>query len=221
MQTEHNDDDAFDFTEHNIQHIIKLQSYIRGFLQRNIIVIPSSLYQTKQWRKSRAWYFTGKSNECEKYQVQLAESITRQKLLKTNFRINMMSFDLINILHPLKQLDGFEITENFDGMFHYNNNTYYFNLKFVCDDGGAQTRTCREVYHFIHSQLNHITKTNATNIYFVNILDGNTMFKFMNKYVYLLDKQQYQNIRQQVFIGDMCAFQKKWKKEVQNNVFTF
>lgn len=50
------------------QHAIIIQKHIRGFLIRNKVLIPSSYYQTKQWRKNQLWYKTGKSNECEIYQ---------------------------------------------------------------------------------------------------------------------------------------------------------
>ncbi len=36
--------------------------------------------------------------------------------------------------------------KNFDGKIIKNNNIYYFNLKFICDTGGSQTRTLREIY---------------------------------------------------------------------------
>lgn len=51
-------------------------------------------------------------------------------------------------------------------------NKIYFNLKFVCDSGGAQTRTLREVYHFIESQMRYLINSNTDNVYFINILDG-------------------------------------------------
>ncbi len=62
----------------------------------------------------------------------------------------------------------FEWTENFDGC----QENIYFNLKMVCGTGGAQTRTLREVYHFILTQLKYLEKEPNSNIYFVNILDG-------------------------------------------------
>lgn len=52
--------------------------------------------------------------------------------------------------------NGYEWTENFDGLIMKNFSKYYFNLKFVCDVGGAQTRTLREVYHFIKHQMEYL-----------------------------------------------------------------
>ena len=51
----------------NIKHIIIIQKYIRRYLIHNHLLVPSSYYQTKQWRQNRNWYKNGKSNECEKY----------------------------------------------------------------------------------------------------------------------------------------------------------
>ena len=49
-----------------IEKIIIIQKYVRRYLIKKNILIPHSIYQTKNWRKSRSWYNTGKSNECEK-----------------------------------------------------------------------------------------------------------------------------------------------------------
>ena len=53
----------------NIKQIITIQKYIRGYLTRKYILIPSSFYQTKDWRKNRNWYKNGKSNECEYFYI--------------------------------------------------------------------------------------------------------------------------------------------------------
>ena len=50
-------------------------------------------------------------------------------------------------------LEIHEWSENFDGKIINRSNIFYFNLKFVCDCGGSQTRTLREVYHFIKYQI--------------------------------------------------------------------
>lgn len=117
-----------------------------------------SEYQTKNWRKKQVWYKNGKSNECEKYQINNIEKIKKIKINKTNDRINIEKLIIDNYKNPIKNNDGYEYTENFDGKNIINNNIYYFNLKFVCDKGGAQTRTLREVYHFIKYQLDYLVK---------------------------------------------------------------
>ncbi len=107
--------------------------------------------------------------------------------------------------------DGFELTENFDGKIKRNDKIVRFNLKMVCDDGGSQTRTLREVYHFIQCQLEYILQNNSTNEYFVNVLDGGPSHKNMDKFIYLLNKEQYINIKKYLFIGDLHDFQIKSK----------
>jgi hypothetical protein len=196
-----------DYVKHiNIKQIIIIQKYIRRYLIKKYLLIPSSYYQTKDWRKNRKWYKTGKSNECEKYQINLIECIIMRKLLKTYDRINMENNKIISKKNPIVYDDGYEWSENFDGLVVKNSNKYYFNLKFVCDTGGAQTRTLREVYHFIKYQIKYLIKNNPNNIYFINILDGDTSYRNMDKFMYLIKK--YKHIKKYIFIGDLYKFQK-------------
>ena len=176
----------------NIKQILIIQKYIRGYLTRKYILIPSSFYQTKDWRKNRNWYKNGKSNECEKYQINLIEKIIAIKLMKTDDRINMETNKIISKKNPMINNDGYEWSENFDGLLINNKNKYYFNLKFVCDSGGSQTRTLREVYHFIKYQMEYLIKFNMNNIYFINILDGDTSYNNMDKFKFLINKEKIQ-----------------------------
>jgi hypothetical protein len=171
--------------------------------------ITSSVYQTKEWRKSRTWYKNGKSNECEKYQINLIESIIKLKLMKTHDRINMETNEIISKMYPMIHNDGYEWSENFDGLIMNNNNKYYFNLKFVCGSGGSQTRTLREVYNFIKCQMEYLIKYNMDNIYFINILDGDENNNNNEKFKYLINKEKYKQIIKYLFIGSLYDFQKK------------
>jgi hypothetical protein len=195
----------------NIKQILTIQKYVRGYLTRKHILIPSSFYQTKDWRKNRKWYKNGKSNECEKYQINLIEKMIVIKLMKTDDRINMETNEIISKKNPMINNDGYEWSENFDGLLikNNNNNKYYFNLKFVCDSGGAQTRTLREVYHFIKYQMEYLIKFNMNNIYFINILDGDTSYNNMDKFKFLINKEKYKHVIKYVFIGSLYDFQKK------------
>lgn len=191
-----------------IKQIIIIQKYIRGYLIRKHILIPSSYYQTKNWRKNRNWYTNGKSNECEKYQINLIEKIIKNKLIKTNDRINTETNQIINKKNPMCNVDGYEYSENFDGLLIQNNIKYYFNLKFVCDNGGAQTRTLKLVYDFIKYQMEYIIKLNINNIYFINILDGDTSYNNLNKFKFLMNKEKYKYIIKYIFVGSLYDFQK-------------
>ena len=189
--------------------IIIIEKYARKYIVEKFILIPPSFYQTKIWRKARKWYNNGKSNECEKYQTELIEKITGTILMKTYHRIYMKTYEIINIIHPMKQSDGYEYTENFDGLLIKNRNNYYFNLKFICDKGGAQTRSLKEVYHFIRCQMEYLIKFNTNNTYFINILDGDESYRNSDKFLYLLNEEEYKEVKKYVFIGSLYEFQKK------------
>jgi hypothetical protein len=171
----------------------------------NVSLIPSS-QQTKAWRKEQSWYNTGKNNECEMYQRRVVETITQTKCPKTSARIRLDTYDIRENSKPMSSDDGFEWTEDFDGKQFINNNTIYYNLKMVCDSGGAQTRTLREVYHFVKCQLEHLIETNNENTYFVNILDGDQCHNRQKHFQYLLSKHRYTEVKNKVYCGDMYTF---------------
>jgi hypothetical protein len=215
------DDNNNDNYTKNIKMIIIIQKYIRKYLIIKNILIPSSYYQTKNWRKNRKWYINGKKNECEIYQRNLVSIITKLNCNKTTERINMDLIEIIDNKNPMKEENGFEWTEDFDGKIITNNNILYINFKFICDEGGAQTRSLREVYHFIKYQIKYLIKNkcnnenneNLLNLYFINILDGDTSWKHKDKFNYLLNKfndNTYINIKKYIFIGSMYEFQKYW-----------
>lgn len=172
-------------------------------------IIESSI-QTKKWRKTQKWYKGGKKTECEKYQLNLLYNIFKINFKKTNDRINKEELLIENIIHPFKKENGFEYTENFDGKLIINNKIIYLNLKFVCDSGGAQTRTLKNVYEFIKVQYKILH--NNDNIIFINILDGNESHKNMDKFRYLQKKKENSNLLDKCYIGDMHNFSKWFNK---------
>jgi hypothetical protein len=176
------------------------------------INIVSSQLQTKKWRKDQSWYKNGKHNECELYQIGLIKEITNQKFNKTLERLNMVSLNIEKIYNPMKYENGYEWSETFDGYIDHDNIKHYFNLKFICDKGGAQTRALQLVYMFVNFQLKYLVKNNKKDIYFINILDGDTSYLNINKFKYLLNKPEFNDIKQYVFVGDMSLFNKYWKK---------
>ncbi len=193
--------------------IVLCQSIIRGYLIRKFLLIPSSYYQTKNWRQNQSWYINGKRNECEKYQINKINKIVNGKLLKTYDRIHTKTHQIMNLRTTINLIDSFHITENFDGKIIINNKIFYFNLKFVCDNGGAQIRTLKLSYLFIEEQINYLLNTQShlcLNKYFINILDGDTSNKYINKFIYLLNKKEFVRINKFIFIGDLHHFQKWW-----------
>lgn len=166
-------------------------------------IVPS-VKQTKTWRKSQIWYKTGKQNECEKYQIAMIEKIIQTKLNKTPQRLNFKTHQIVNIKTPIK--DNYDLTETFDGVVIIKDTTYYYNLKMVCDSGGAQTRSLREMYHFINEQINYIIRSD--DVVIINIFDGDESSKNIHKLITLLDDYN-RDIKKRIFIGDLYAF-KTW-----------
>lgn len=160
--------------------------------------IVSSEFQTKDWRKEQEWYKGGKSNECELYQRSLIKEITSAEVPKCNTRINVFENRLEDISHPNKSSNGFDYTEDFDGR----QGNRFYNLKIICDKGGAQTRSLREVYHFVQAQIN--LQDNSK--YFINILDGDCSFSVRDKFNFLLARNGNPS---NVFVGDMLQF-REW-----------
>ena len=162
-------------------------------------IIPSNL-QTKKWRKDQDWYKDGKRTECEKYQINQLMNIFESKAIqKTNLRINIYTNETIEISnHKFSKLENkFQFSENFDGKIELNDKTIYFNLKMITDQGGSQTRSMKEVFHFITAQEKWIKTQNNT--YIMNILDGEYSFQNVK---YLPDTSESPNI----FTGDMFQF---------------
>jgi len=179
--------------------------------------ITCSSKQTKKWRKEQQWYSNGKKNECEKYQLDYIKLLTLSPLItKTNLRFNIIDYTLTKIKSPLKKDNGFEYTEDIDAEQNINGITIYYNLKMCCDKGGAQTRTLREVYHYIRCQLEYLLINNTLSVYFINILDGDECYRNKNKFNYLINNEKYSTIKNKVFIGDLNEYSNLWIKNNGN-----
>ena len=177
-----------------------------------MISVESSELQTKNWRKKQEWYVNGKSNECEIYQRDLLENIMKCKIQKSKHRFNMENNSFEEVSYPNTKSNGFEYTEDMDGYCEIDDKKYYLNLKMVCDNGGAQTRTLRETYHFIIAQCNWMLE-NKPNMVFINILDGDTSFKNKDKFNYLINEsrnQKFVSLQDKIFVGDLQEFQAWW-----------
>jgi hypothetical protein len=185
---------------------LELESKSESESESDLLVL--SVKQTKKWRQTQKWYKNGKHNECEIYQRNLINSIIKTKCNKTSDRIFKVDNKIYSKKNPYNDEDGFEWTEDFDGKVIDNDKIYYFNLKFVCEVGGAQTRTLKGVYDFIKAQINFITDNKLDNIYFINILDGDTSYKYNDKYKYLINKNIH--IEKYIYVGDLYNFENFW-----------
>lgn len=177
--------------------------------------ILSSDGQSKEWRLEQSWYTNGKQNECELFQKQCVHQITGLDIsTKTNMRLRLDTLEMVPLKNPLAEQDGFEYTEDMDGIVSIGNMTLYFNLKFVCGVGGAQNRTLRETYHFINAQLQHLLQSPDDNKdkYFINILDGDGSHCHLSKFRFLLEKDMFQEVKSRVFVGDTHQFELFWKQ---------
>lgn len=173
--------------------------------------ITKSENQTKVWRQTQSWYKNGKSNECELFQRNIVENITKLKCSKSNIRLNTDTLAFEDKKYPMKDIDGFDWTEDFDGYQEINNLKLYMNFKMICDKGGSQTRTLREVYHFVKTQLEYLLlHPEIKDTYFMNILDGDESFRNMDKFKYLLSKEKYTLVKDYIFVGNMEEFSIKF-----------
>ena len=177
-------------------------------------IFPSK-NQTKKWRIEQEWYNNGKHNECEKYQIEIINTIINKPLEKSKKRFNCETQSFEDIINPLSLKNGYEYTENMDGYCFLNKNDYYFNLKFICDQGGAQNRSLREVYTFIKQMYEHIYNNKLTTTYFINILDGDCANTNIEKIKYLSEKDKYKDINKYVYIGVMYNFVDWWKNHIK------
>jgi len=140
------------------------------------------------------------------------EEFQRQKIIegtgincsKTNMRINLRTNTLKEIAHPNTQNDGFDYSEDFDGLQIINGKKVYINLKCIVGKGGNQTRSLREVYWYVEGQLNVLL--NHESIYFANILDGDEAFNTMSKFEYIQSLPQFNLVKNRIYIGDLKGY---------------
>ena len=73
----------------------------------------------------------------------------------------------------------------------------------ICGSGGGQTRTLREVYHFISAQQRHLNQELSSKVIFVNILHGDEC----NRKMKLFPKGEHG----QIFIGSLF----EWNENIK------
>ncbi len=200
--------------------INKLQDTVKNMNSFNKNVILGSSI-TKEVRQTNFGFKSGGklSMTPEKWQRQTIIESTGTTCEKTNVRINLRTNSLEEKTRPNKDTNGFDYTENFDGMQKIENKLIYVNMKCIVGNGGSQTRSLREVYWFVEGQLNFLlnSKGNDT-IYFANILDGDFCGEHMDKFHYLLTLDKFKNINKKIYIGDLKGYL-VWIIDLKKNDF--
>ena len=148
------------------------------------------------------------STKPEEYQRKKIIEGTGSPCPKTNIRINLRTNTLKDISNPNSSKntlnDGFDYSEDFDGIQTIGSKKIYINLKCIVGKGGAQTRSLREVYWFIEGQLKSLAHN--TDTYFANILDGDEPHACMSKFNYLLSLAEYADVKKNIYIGDLKGY---------------
>jgi hypothetical protein len=121
---------------------------------------------------------------------------------KTNMRINLRTHTLENIAKPNTRVDGFDYSEDFDGVQTINGNNVYINLKCIVGKGGNQTRSLREVYWFVEGQLHTLAGT--TDVYFANIMDGDEAHAVLSKFEYM--RSLFAEVKHKIYVGDLKGY---------------
>jgi len=135
---------------------------------------------------------------------------------KSPMRLNWRTCAMIPSVRPMTQDDGFDLTENFDGVQNTTDglNTIYVNLKCVVGKGGSQTRTLRdECYRMVEAQLRYLEKNKEKEgIWFANVFDGDEAARCYAKFKYLLNQPEYHSIQYRVFVGNLQEYLIWFKK---------
>lgn len=168
--------------------------------------VPAGASMTKDSRHDLFGAVAGGSGSSgpEKWQrAKLAEG-TGAECGKTNIRINKRTRTLQEIAHPMKQDDGFDYTENFDGMQTIGGRRVLYNLKCVVGTGGSQTRTLRdECAPFVEAQLQYLLAHREDTSLFINVFDGDEAARTLPKFARLLALPEYASVARQVYVGDL------------------
>lgn len=148
----------------------------------------------------------GGSKKPEAYQKKQIVLGTGRPCDNTQTRINWRKNEMMENAQPMRKEDGFDYTENFDGIQVFSQNTVWVNLKSVVGTGGSQTRTLRECYSFVNAQLDYLQKSKKTNWFFANIFDGDEASSKMKMFHYLLGLPEFSTVKKYVYVGDLKGY---------------
>ena len=151
------------------------------------------------------------STRMEAYQRAKVAEGTGHPCSKTRMRINWREKKLVAVAQPNRLDNGYDLTEDFDGLQELDaaGARVYINFKCIADAGGSQTRSLREVYHYVEAQLEVLLtsgEANGPRILFANILDGDAAAKALRHFAYLLSLPAYSSVRNYVYVGDLRGY---------------
>jgi hypothetical protein len=177
------------------------------------IVCPEGVIDGRLFTKEKRQELYGRvaggggSKKPEEYQREQITLGTGRVCKTTQTRINWRKNEMKEISQPMREEDGFDYTENFDGKQEFGSNTVWVNLKSVVGTGGSQTRTLRdECYPFVNAQLLYLIKTNSTDCFFANIFDGDEAASKMKMFHYLLGLPEFAAVKKYVYVGDLKGY---------------
>jgi len=171
---------------------------------------PESVVEGRLLDKDKRHEIYGKvsggadSMKLERFQRDMIEKGTGLPCAKTDKRINLRTKVLKDVPHPNKLIDGFDYSEDFDGLQIFKGIEVLINLKCIVGKGGGQTRSLREVYWFVEGQF-HVLKTNPT-VCFANILDGDESHAVLPKFEYLASLPEFAALKPRIYIGDLKGY---------------
>ena len=169
---------------------------------------------TSEWRSKNLGKAAGggETSKAEHYQRKAVEDGTGLECPKSDgTRINFRKNKLEKRFRPLAGDDGFDYTEDFDGMQNAPFGLVLISFKCVCKTskgggGGNQTRTLRECYHFAESQLKLLLKLKKKELFFANILDGDESNARMKHFKYLCSLPEYSSVAHRVYAGHLGGY---------------
>ena len=177
------------------------------------IVCPEGVIDGCLFTKEKRQEFYGKvaggggSRKPEEYQRAQIVLGTGRPCNTTQIRINWRKNEIVENSQPMRQADGFDYTENFDGVQLFDSNKVWVNMKSVVGKGGSQTRTLRdECYPFVNAQLNYLLKSKKTDCYFANIFDGDEAAAKMKMFHYLVNLPEFDKVKKYVYVGDLKGY---------------
>jgi hypothetical protein len=200
-------------TTTQFKEMCKLADIMKKLSIADDIFCPEGVFEGKLYTKEKRQELYGVvaggggSKGPENYQREQIIIGTRRECNTTNIRINWRKMEMVDISQPMRENDGFDYTENFDGKQIFSQNTVWINLKSVVGAGGSQTRTLRdECYPFVNYQLEYLLKSKKTDCYFANIFDGDQAALKMKMFHYLLDLPEYSEVKKYVYVGDLKGY---------------